>query len=335
MRYFILCTFLFFSSCEPGAVFEKNACDLCREDQTCVENEECIDNSRICADTICEENELCHNDLCYENTLRFLKIATFNMYDFSNYDSIENTADFIIENNIGIINLQEVQIDDITDLMDTLEQKNFQMYYGISSYGGYGGDTGNDYLAVLSQWPITSADTILGGVYEDPVTGLDYSFSNMRPILMTKVNIYNQDVVFFNMHLKAEVPYPDCVDCINKRRAQAHALENYILDNLDPLNDRIVVTGDANTAIDEDFENGNTIDILCMKTDNPENTSNDFLPVNLTYAPESTHVDFDSILDHLIISPSLVDNYIFESIDIKIPRGIPSDHKSVLLEFWF
>jgi len=97
--------------------------------------------------------------------------------------------------------------------------------------------------------------------------------------------------------------------------------------------DKIIIAGDANTATetDEDFEEGSTLDILSLKSDNPEITENDFVPVNFTYKRESTHTIFESLMDHIILSKTLFAKYRSGSVDIVTPEGKPSDHKAVLL----
>jgi len=300
---------------------------LCESDELC-QNDLCVNKSLVC-DTECAPNETCHNNICKKSLL----VSTYNLYDLKNDSAYENLAKFIQESNIDIMLVQEIQVEDKDSLVEELNKLGLELHIEFSSYGGYGGDEGDDYLAVISKWPLEEVNTILSQGYEDPITGNFFYFSYLRPVLEIKLKVFEEDITIFNIHLKAQSPWATCFDCIEKRRAQASALEDYINYNLDAANDNIIIAGDANTATEtgEDFEEGNTLDILSLKSDNPEVTENDFIPVNYIYKKEKTHTRYDSIMDHIILSPSLFTKYRTDSVDIVTPEGKPSDHKAVLL----
>lgn len=306
---------------------QENESPKCATNELLVNNV-CTDKTLLCGNILCSEHETCEENTCK----KILVFSTYNLYDLKKQDAYKNLAKFIKEKNISIMLTQEIQTQDKEPLLKELNALNINAEIEFSSYGGYGGDDGNDYLAVISRWPIDKVNTILTERYQDPISESSYSFNNMRPVLEIKLKVFNKAITLFDIHLKAQSPWPNCSDCIKKRRAQAYALENYIIDNLDPINDDIIIAGDANTATEtnEDFDKGNTLDMLTLKTD--ENDKNDFLSVNYEYKREATHTKFDSILDHIILSPKLLEQYIDGSIDIITPSGNPSDHKALLLK---
>lgn len=342
--------FLFLSfllvSCAPPSVYEKSPCEKCTVDQTCIDNE-CVNNDKICGTAICTADETCTEGTCIDTSgkcggvycedletcidhqcRQVLNMATFNVYDLSLPFAHSNFAQFMVNNNIDFITVQEIQPQDTGAVLNALRSYDLEYSMEMSTYGGYGGDTGNDYLAVFSRHEILSADTILGGTYTDPLTGQSFSFSNMRPVLRVVLNVFGNEVTVYNFHLKAQVPYPECDNCTSLRRAQAHALETRIIEDHDTSSDYIICAGDANTAISEDFEPGNTLDMLTLKSD--EEASNDFLPVNHELLNVTTHTDFDSELDHIILSPALQTRYIPDSVEVIAPLPSPSDHKAVI-----
>jgi len=302
----------------------------CTETQECI-NEQCVlKEEPLCADIACEENEQCIDDICVKKSITF---STYNLFDLTKINAYINLARFISNNNIDIMVNQEIQVEDKDALIEQLEMLGIKVFIEFTSYGGTTSSDGHDYLAIISKWPIKEANTILNETYEDPISNNSYTFTYTRPIHEVKIDVFGEEITIFNLHLKAQSPWPTCPTCIEKRRAQAHALENYIKENYNPEIDKIIIAGDANTATenDEDFETGNTLDILSLKSDNPEVTENDFLPVNFTYKRETTHTIFESLMDHIILSPELTKNYREGSVDVVTPEGSPSDHKAVLL----
>ena len=343
----ILLSFLVFScvdesetqKCKSSEVLMDNTCVdkallcgdvLCSDNEVCKDNT-CMDKTLFCGDVLCSGHEICEENVCK----KILVFSTYNLYDLKNRDAYRNLAKFIKEKNISLMVSQEIQTQDKEPLLKELNALGVDADIQFSTYGGFGGDEGNDYLAVISLWPIDEVNTILNGRYQDPVSQSYYNFSNMRPVLEIKLKVFDKPLTVFNLHLKAQSPWPVCDDCIKKRRAQAHALEEYIIDNYNPVSDEIIIAGDANTATqtDEDFKEGSTLDILTLKTDDID--ENDFLSVNYEYKREATHTRYPSIMDHIILSPELLKRYVDGSIDIITPSGTPSDHKALLLKLTY
>jgi endonuclease/exonuclease/phosphatase family metal-dependent hydrolase len=312
------------------ALSERDPCDLCGDGTTCLDGE-CVDDAQVCGGRLCEAPGVCLDGVCRQA----LTVATFNLYDLTLPGSPANVARFIAERGIDLILFQEIQPSDAADLVQSLAAEGVELHYAFSSRGGYGGDPGDDYLAAFSRLPITDHETILGGTLRDPVTGESFSFTYMRPVHRVRLSAHGQELIVYNLHLKAQVPFPDCEGCLERRRAQASALERYILERDDPEADLVIVAGDANSALAEDFEPGNTLDRLTLRSDNPDGAANDFTPVNFEYRNEPTHNDFNSLLDHLILSPALMHHYIPDSVEVVAPAGRPSDHKAVLLRLAF
>ncbi len=308
----------------------RDSCEFCDDGTTCFEGI-CVDEARVCGKSLCDPPRICVDGECK----RLLTLATYNLYDLVLPGSTAGVARYIAGSDIDLILFQEIQPEDAAGLVQALADEGVEMYHAFSSRGGYGGDRGNDYLAVFSRFPLTGHETILGGTLRDPVTGVSFSFVYMRPVHRVVLTVHDRELVIYNLHLKAQVPFPDCGDCLARRRAQAAALETYILENDVPELDHVIVAGDVNSALAADFEPGNTLDLLTLRSDNPENTGNDFTPVNYLYRNESTHLDFNSLLDHLILSPALMPHYLPDSVRVIAPAGKPSDHKSVLLQLVF
>ena len=317
-------------ACAPGALVARGPCDLCPDGTTCLD-EVCVDDALLCGEAVCEAPGVCLDGACR----RVLTVATFNLYDLTLPGAHANVARFIAGRGIDLILFQEIQPADAADLAQSLAAEGVQMHYAFSARGGYGGDIGDDYLAVFSRAPLTAHETILGGAYPDPVTGEWFDFRYMRPVHRVALTVHGHDLTVYNLHLKAQVPFPDCTGCLERRRAQARALETYVLTHDAPETDLLLVAGDANSALAADFEPGNTLDLLTLRSDNPAGAANDLTPVNYTYRRESTHLNFDSLLDHLILSPALMTRYIPDSVEVIAPAGHPSDHKAVLLRLAF
>ncbi len=300
---------------------------FCTQNESCV-YEECVEIEPLCGDTQCNKLESCIDNRCQE----ILTFSTFNLYNLVLPDSYHYLARFIWKYNIGIMVTQEIQREDAEPLIAELKKYGIDVNIEFSSYGGYAGDNGYIYLAIISRYPLTEVETIIDGTYQDPISQEYYEYNNMRPVLKVKLSINNKDLTIYDLHLKAQYPIYDCDSCLYKRRAQAHALEEYIKNNSDPEIDNIIVAGDMNTALEDDFFEKNTLDMLTLKSDNPEIQDNDFLPVNYTYKrDEPTHTRYYSILDHIILSPSLLKKYQEDSIEIVTPKGRPSDHRAVIL----
>ena len=67
---------------------------------------------------------------------------------------------------------------------------------------------------------------------------------------------------------------------------------------------------------------------------------NDFTAVNYEQIPdEPTSPEWNSLLDHIILSPSAMSHYVQGSVSVPHPSGDgehgPSDHFPVMLDLWF
>lgn len=291
-----------------------------------------IDQIDLCKDVTCDLGFICVDGECNPESSA-LTIATYNLHDLNYSDAYNGVANMINDHNVDIALFQEIQLEDKSPLQEALAVAGVNMpYVAYTSRGGYGGDDGDDYIACFSRVPITYSETIIDGFYQDPISGDYFSMDSLRPVLQVDITSNNTPITLYGLHLKAHYPFPDCPECIKRRRAQAHALEQFILNNQSPEEDLILVAGDVNSAIDTDFEQGQTIDMLSLKSDN--NTANDLTPTNLTFLPENswTHNNYDSRLDHIFLSPKLLQYYRSDSIDVlSIPYPYPSDHKPVIL----
>ncbi len=287
------------------------------------------------------------------------RIATYNVEDFGNSgvtDSYNKIASFMKSENINLMALQELQPGSHpadsgewnypANNGDAIAFDNAIRDSGIdttnfvfSDNGGLSGVYG-DYLACWSQPQIIEATTILQATYADPISTESFNFASLRPVLRIKIDWQGHIIWLYNLHLKAQsFPFADYPDDIKKRRAQADVLRQFIQTNHNPENDNIIILGDLNTTLAEDFSTASTMDILTFKIDNPANTNNDFIAVNLTELPADswTHSVYQSRLDHIILSPNLYNNYYVKG-SIRVvahPVNDPSDHYPVVLGLYF
>jgi len=309
-----------------------------------------------------------------------LTIMTYNIEDcdkggtdtsFSVYESITS---LVKNEGVDVVCFQEVQPGsatddlygdgskssdgDVTKLNRAFSQIGWIMpYYGFNTAGS----VRRDFVAYWSRYPVDMISSIkpTGGAI-DPSTGIVYSSS--RPILQYRVKYRGKDIWFYGAHLKSNAGGV-IENNAGSRRSQAFHLSRYIMLNRNPEKDLIVILGDMNT-MPSDFDNsGNsTIDYLCMKYDNPYNTANDFIPVNLneigavtnsvgdtwggsTYG--TTHPGSangsgyaDATFDHIIVSPTIYNKYYIQGSISIIQKadgfnGGAADHMPVKLTLQF
>jgi len=274
-----------------------------------------------------------------------LVIATFNVEDFENSGSYDKIARFLQTNKVDVVLFQEFQpgsdMDNLYDdgtvgsagdtfwLNRSMKKAGYVLPYNAYSLNG-GGRL--DYVAGFSRYPIKNVMSVWPEQMQDPNTGK--LFKGYRPILKFMITYKGRDIWFYNMHLKSNSGGDP--SNIEMRRAQAKHLADYMVINHNLEKDLIVLGGDFNSLTnDYDGSGACTLDYLCLRYDDPFNTANNLVPVNLTliggetnagtsieYASSNvgvTYFDrgaFASTLDHLVASQAL-----FKYVDyVKIPN---------------
>ena len=177
-------------------------------------------------------------------------------------------------------------------------------YRAFSNNGG----SRLDYVAFFSKYPLTHVGNIWPERMVDPATGKWYK--GYRPALKVKMRYRGNDVWMFTMHLKSNSGGGDD-DNFGLRRAQAHHLATWMLQNLRPEKDLIVITGDMNT-LTNDIHRGilgptlGTIDYMCIRHDNlnASDTNNDLIPANLVLLGGATNEKFPGVPPTGITYPS-------------------------------
>lgn len=258
-------------------------------------------------------------------------IATFNAADLGIAGDHDLLAKWLKSAGVDIIVLQEIQTEDAALLDSALTSNGVSLPYHVFTIQyGYP----NDYIAVWSKWPVYDASDIVYPVYTDPISGTNISLSYLRPVFKFRINVLGSyPVWFYAAHLKAEYELDPTFLNLQKRRTQAQIIQDTILATQNIYTDQIVILGDMNTALPEDFDSGQTLDILSFHNDNPANPSNDFIPINATFLPDDawTISTFSSRLDHILLSPGLFPYYVSNSVNIPHPSPSPSDHYPVVI----
>jgi endonuclease/exonuclease/phosphatase family metal-dependent hydrolase len=252
-----------------------------------------------------------------------ITIASYNVEDFDlgqesegQYDHI---AAFAADNAVDILVFVETQKDANGDdellFSAALEDALYSMpYRGFSSMSD-----GFNASAVWSRFPLSDLEEIL--------------LENTRSVFRFTARISGEEAVFLACHLKSG----DDTESAGTRQNEARRIESYIVDNLDPRSKNIVILGDMNTMSDSDFITPGTLSFLSLKSNNPQHSADDFIPVNLTLLPNTpTYPSYGNILDHILLSPSLWAHYVEGSVTVPAPAGDgpfgPSDHYPVMLD---
>jgi endonuclease/exonuclease/phosphatase family metal-dependent hydrolase len=268
-----------------------------------------------------------------------LRFATWNVRDcaateastgerLSFHDSIAQT---IMEEGIDIIAFQEIQADsgsggDIALLSVALAKAGWAMPYTAVVDA-----KGSDDLAIFSRFKILEQGPVLS-----PASPALWP----RPGIFSRIQVRESTIDVYGFHFKAMSDPAS----IKARLNQAAALAGHLLQTYGPriASTHIIVAGDLNTTGKEDLEGpGSTLSILTLRSDETED--NDFLPTNFEYLDGSpTFLDsrYSSVLDHVVVSPSLQKG--LSKKDVKIIEGkngkgsIPaSDHRMVVLRVLF
>lgn len=261
-----------------------------------------------------------------------LTVVSYNVENFDASGSYSTIANYVKNNSVDVIVLLEVQspgqdgdtTGDETPFASALNSAGYTMqYHQFLDADGWNS------IGFFSRYPVSGVTTVVDGTYTDPVSG--NSKEAVRPIVKFQITAENNTPVwFYGAHLRAKDTG------LEERRAQAHALEEYIKNNHDMTTDRIVVCGDLNTTEDygsnNDFDDDGTLGYLSLKSDNPGNTANDFTAVNYTFIPtDYTYPSYSSLLDHILLSPAAYSGYVNGSVDVSDVYA--SDHKPVILTF--
>ncbi len=256
-------------------------------------------------------------------TVTTVTIATYNLHDLNYENAYEGVAKVLHDYHVDVALFQEIQKEDEAPLKEALKALQIDYPYVVfSTQGGYGGADGEDYYACFSKYPIKESETILGESGKDPITGEQFDF--IRPILKTEIEVKQQKITLYDLHLKAHSPFPNCPLCVPKRRAQSKELAQYVQANHELNSDYVVIAGDINCAVADDYSKGGTLDILLFH--------GLFTPVNHTLLPDTaTHNKYDQKFDHMILSPALYQKYQADSIKIPTIEPNPTDHKPVIL----
>ncbi len=258
-------------------------------------------------------------------------VVTYNVEDFDRHPySYGMIANYVKD--ADIIGFQEIQPEDESPFNEKLlSKRTIFPYYEVSSVGGYP----DNHLAYWSRFEVKQSVILQQNSYPDPAAGTNTSLFGLRPIHGFEVNIRDEySIWFYNLHLKAQVPWGETNKNLSQRRAQAYLLKEYILANHDTANDHIIIFGDVNSALGLDFDDTNTMGILTFRFSNPDNP-NRFTPINVKYLPDNawTHTIYDSRLDHIILSPKVYERYVEGSVEIVAMTNSgalePSDHYPV------
>lgn len=251
--------------------------------------------------------------------------VTVCAYNVENFDlggdadgQYDRIAEFVADRDVDILAVEEIQNnadgDDASLFGEALENASHPMpYSGMSAMSD-----GFNALGVWSRFPLSDMAEILS--------------ENTRTVYRFTADIDGASIVFFVCHLKSGSDEKS----LAKRTTEASRIEQHIVRKYDPASQNIILLGDMNTMCDADFEASGTLSYLSLQSNNPENTTDDFIPVNLTELPDApTYPSYGSILDHILLSPAAHALYIAGSIQIPTPDGGgphgPSDHYPVML----
>jgi endonuclease/exonuclease/phosphatase family metal-dependent hydrolase len=254
---------------------------------------------------------------------KVVTIASYNVEDFDLGQEAEGQYDhiaaFVADNKVDILAAVETQKDANGDdeqlFKVALEDISYSMpYRGFSSMSD-----GFNAFAVWSRFPLSDMEEILA--------------DNTRTVYRFAATVNGESVIFLACHLKSG----DDAESSTRRQVEANRIESYIVDNFDPTEENIVILGDMNTMSESDFAVQGTLSYLSLKSNNPQNSADDFTPVNFTELQDTpTYPSTGDILDHILLSPLAWTHYVPGSVKIVAPAGDgpfgPSDHYPVLLD---
>jgi len=265
-----------------------------------------------------------------------LRVGSWNVRDCAAWDEAakerialhDYVAATIRDAKVDMVLFQEIQSDegkggDIALLSVALAKQGWAMPYTAVVNA-----KGEDDLALFSRYKIGAEEKVLEPSASDPWP---------RPGIYARVEVAGTSLHLYGFHFKAMGDEKSEA----ARKAQALALARSLAKrhegSLDT--DRIILAGDFNTANPGDLGGADsTLSTLCSLGD--QDPGNDFLALNYQFHPNTpSFVDsrYESVLDHILVSPSLAAGMGGDSIHIieavKGPGTIPtSDHRLLLAE---
>lgn len=265
-----------------------------------------------------------------------LRIGSWNVRDCAAWDEAagerialhDYVAAAVRKAEADVMLFQEIQSDeskggDIALLSVALAKQGWSMPYTAVVNA-----KGEDDLAIFSRYKIEAEERLLEPTEADPWP---------RPGIYARIGAAQTPLHLYGFHFKA------MGDAKSEaaRRAQASALVKVLAErhsgSLD--SDRIIVAGDFNTANASDLE-GSDSTLATLSSLGDQDPDNDFLALNYHFLPAvPSFVDsrYRSVLDHILVSPSLKAGISKDSIHVieavEGPGTIPtSDHRLLLAE---
>ncbi|MBN1519747.1 MAG: endonuclease/exonuclease/phosphatase family protein [Spirochaetales bacterium] len=261
-------------------------------------------------------------------------VMSYNAHDFlsNGAERHDEIATMLKNASADIVVLNETEgSDDLPRLAAALSDIGYPMAYTAYHEVGY-----EDDIAVISRYPIQSYSGILS--------------ANPRKALKAVIRVSNgtdyKDITVIGLHMDSGTQTTD----ITNRLEQSKELSEYLRlsSGIDLTTGLVVIAGDMNTMSESDrmvsaaltygFDYP-TLDYLRVTDD--ADAANDFCAVNEEHlsASDWTYAQspYYSVLDHIVLSPALMDYYRVGSIDVKKEdlsedMNLISDHFPVLLE---
>ena len=232
----------------------------------------------------CAKNKIIDYCNCLTNfgTSQTLDIITWNIEWFPKEGNL--TIDYLVE----IINSMEVDIIAMQEIWGASAQSNFEILIDkLDNWSGHRKSTGLAYLY--------KKDIIINSISE-----INELNDIIRTPYLLSINYNNQDIFIINNHFKAnESGQSDEI----QRQLASQMIHSYI--NLNLLNENVIILGDLNDELNEDFNQNVFLDFI--------NDSTNFMFVDMNIANGSaldwSYPSYPSHIDHIIISNELYDEF--------------------------
>jgi hypothetical protein len=185
-----------------------------------------------------------------------------------------------------------------------------QMIDNIDGYNAFVGTTDNLIKLALAY----KTDVIQANSIYEIYTENEYYLPFLRRPLVMECHYEGEKFVIINNHFKArgdgilDLNNPN--DEENRRWVASNLIKDYVDDNFP--NDNVIVVGDLNDVITDDYENNVFQSII----DDPENYA--FADYEIAIGPSSgwSYPDYPSHIDHIIITNELYDEFYAHSSSI-------------------